>query len=84
MAAVVLAPCQLAVEKAGEYRRHGLLAIVIGYTEVLGAEQLEHLARGNGSLPAAVLVQPKGISLLRDTIADEYEARGTESDERST
>ena len=81
MAAVVLAPCQLAVEKAGEYRRHGLLAVVIGQAEVLGAEQLEHLACGYGSLPAAVLVQPQGITLLRNAVADEHKAGSAQRDE---
>ena len=62
MAAVMLAPGQFAVQQAGEHGRHGLLAVVVRQAEIPRAEQLEHLARGDGRLPAAVLVQPQGIS----------------------
>src|SRR2546430_726363 len=78
VASVMLTPGELAFEKSNIDRRHFGGMIVVRGSEVLRAEQTEHRPRGHGGHVAALLVQPLGITLLRDAVADEGQPRRTQ------
>src|SRR4051812_47515592 len=81
VAAVVLAPCELSIEKALVHGRH-LRGMVVAFDlETPGAEQSKYAAGSDGCHEAALLVEPFGVTFLGDAVADEREARGAEGDE---
>ena len=75
MAAVVLPPCELSVEKADIDRRHLLLHVVVGRAKVLRAEQPECRARRDRGHEAALLIEPFRVALLGHAVADERRTR---------
>ncbi len=72
--AVVLAPCQLAFEKARVVGRHLRAPVVLGHADVAGSEQAEDRSGRDRGHEAPLLVEPVRVALLRDAVADE---RGT-------
>ena len=81
VSAVVLAPGELAVEQARVDGRHLRHAVVLGHPEVSRPEQAEDRARRHRGHVAALLVEPVGVALLRDAVADEGRARRAQGDE---
>ena len=81
VSAVVLAPGKFAIEQAHFDGRHFCGAIVVGNAQVLCAEKFEHGTGSHGGHEAAFLVEPLGIALLRDAVADEGQARRAQGDE---
>ena len=56
-------------------------AVVVVHAEVLRAEQPEDRSGGDGGHVAALLVEPLGVALLRDAVADERRARRAQRDQ---
>ena len=81
MAAVVLAPGEVAFEEAGVDGGHFGGAVIFFFANVARAEEAEDWAGGGGGHVAALLVEPEGIAAIWNSVADEGEARGAESDE---
>ena len=81
MSAVVLAPGELAVEQARVDGRHLRHPVVLGHAEVARPEQPEDRAGRHRGHVAALLVEPVGVALLRDAVADEGGARRAEGDQ---
>ena len=70
MTSIVLAPGKLAVKKTGIYWGH-LRALVIALDcETLGAKQSEYTARIHGGHKAAFVIEPLGVALRGNSIAD--------------
>ena len=81
MTAVMLPPCQLAVEHAHVHRGHLLLAVIIGSAEILRAQQPEHRPCGYGSHVTALMIEPLRIAFFGNAITDEGQPRSTQGDE---
>src|ERR1700761_6524533 len=71
VASVMLAPGELSIEQAGVEGRHLFGVVVVGNAEVFCSEELEYGSGGNGSHIAALVVEPFGVSLFGDAVADE-------------
>src|SRR6185295_522848 len=71
MTTVVLPPRELSVEHADVDRRHLLLHVVVGSSEVLGAKQPKHGSGCDSSHIAALMVEPLRVAFFRNAIADE-------------
>ena len=78
---VVLAPRELAVEQAGLHGRHLRHAVVLGDARVPRPEQAEDRAGRHRGHVAALLIEPVGVALLGDAVADEGRARRAQGDE---
>src|SRR6185295_16731301 len=81
VAAVVLAPGQVAVEQANTDRWHFLLRVVVRDAQILRAEQAKHRLRRDGRHVAALLIEPPGVAAFGHAVADEGRARRAERDQ---
>ena len=81
MAAIMLPPCQLAAEQPLVHRRHLRGGVIALHIKPPGAQQRVDAAGVYGGHEAAFVVQPFGVALLRNAVADESEARRTQSDQ---
>ena len=81
VAAIVLAPGELAVEQADVHGRHLLGRVVVGAAEVLRAEQTEHRLRRDRGHEAALMIEPLRVALLGNAVAHEREPRRAERDQ---
>ena len=81
MAAVVLAPGEVAIEEAGVDGGHFGGAVIFFFTDVARAEEAEDRAGGGGGHVAALLIEPKGVAAFGNAVTNEGEARGAEGDE---
>src|SRR6266404_653381 len=79
--AVVLSPGKLPIQESLVHRRH-FRGPVLPFLETRDAKKLIDAARVHGRHETSLVVEPPGIALRRDTVADEGEARGAKSDER--
>ena len=81
MAAVVLPPCELSVEKADVDRRHLLFHVVVGRAKVLRAEEAECRSGRDRGHEAALLIEPFRVALLGHAVADERRTRRAQRDQ---
>ena len=81
MPAVVLSPGKLPIQESLVHRRH-FRGPVVPFLKTRDAKKLIDAARVHGRHKTSLVVEPPGIALRRDTVADEGEARGAKSDER--
>ena len=81
VAAVMLAPRKLAVEQALVYRRHLRCAVIALHIQSLGAKEHKDAARVHRCHETPLMIEPLRITLLRDPVADESQARRAKSDE---
>src|SRR4030095_14229796 len=71
VAAVVLPPRKLTIEPADSDRRHSLGLVVVRAAQVFRAEQPEYRTCRDRRHVAALMIEPPGVTLLRDAVADE-------------
>ena len=81
MAAVMLAPGELAFQQACVEGGHLGDAVVVGVADVPGTEEPEDRAGGDGRHVAALLIELGGVPFFGDAVADERGARGAERDQ---
>src|SRR5437879_13597543 len=70
VATVMLPPRELTTQQASVDRRRLCLSVVFGDTDVLHTEEPKHRSGGDGGHAATLLVQPFGIALGRNAVAD--------------
>ena len=63
------------------YGRHLFFRVIVRSPEVLRAEEPENRACGDSSHEAALLIEPFGVALFRNAIADERQARCAQCDQ---
>ena len=78
VAAIILTPGELPTQEAIVDRGHLGGAVVAVDAEAFGAEQGEDGTCGNGGHVTASLIEPLGIALFRNAVADECEPRRAE------
>jgi len=81
VSAVVLAPGKPPVEQADIHPRHLGGVVVLGDAQPFCPEQDEYRARGRRRHEASLLVEPLGVTFLRQSVTDESQARRTQGDE---
>jgi len=75
VAAIMLTPCQLAVEKPLVHWRHFRRVIVFVDFQSFGAEKFEYAAGINGGHKAALVIEPFRIAFFRNPVADKCQTR---------
>src|SRR5678815_5032789 len=81
VAAVVLAPCEVAIEQAGVHGRHFSGLIIFFNAEIARAEETEHRAGSDGRHVTAFLIEPLGITFFWNSVAEKCEAGRAEGDQ---
>jgi hypothetical protein len=79
--AVVQPPCELDVQEAVVHWGHFCSSVITFHLKALGAEQGKYSAPRLHRYEAPLVVEPPRLTLLRNTVADEGEARCAEGDE---
>ena len=78
MAAIVLTPRQLALEKPGIHRWHFCGSIIFLLPDVLNSQQSEYRSSRYGGHVTTLLVQPIGVPTFGHTVANECEPKSAQ------
>src|SRR5690242_7217258 len=69
MSAIVLPPCQLAVEQPDIHGWHFRAHVIVADAESARAEQTEHWLCRDRRHEASLVIEPTRVTLLRDAVA---------------
>src|SRR5688572_10202607 len=81
VSSIVLSPSQLTAQQSHIHIGHALALVIIGGPKILSAQQTKHGPGSDGGHEAALLIEPFGISLLGNSIANESEPRSTQGNQ---
>src|SRR5258708_34313500 len=81
MAAIMLSPCELPGQETLIHWRHFRCVIIPLHVKPFGAKQHKHPARVHGRHKASLMIEPVSVALLRNSVADEVEARRAASNQ---
>src|SRR5262245_16560046 len=81
VSAVVLTPCELAVEQCDIHLWHFLGLVIVAFTEVLCAQETKYRLCCDRSHVASLVIEPLGVTLFRYAIADKNRTRRAQCDQ---